>query len=245
MISNDWMLPREGPYNIYDVETIRGVVLADDYKMGMMKTRGVDIRTAIDVGAHIGTFGGVIRFYWPDALIISVEPNKQNLEHLLFNFNRLSITNFVTYNKAMNYDESKKNFFIHKINPCVSLFLSDQELADKTYKNHILSKCFGDLETSFERQAGDVESITMEQIIEEQGLTSIDVLKFDCEGFEIPILENMTEASRSIVKNVVGEYHKEGGYAAVESFLRSRFPEMEFTSELGIHDFGFFYGVRK
>jgi methyltransferase FkbM-like protein len=48
-------------------------------------------------------------------------------------------------------------------------------------------------------------TVTLEQIIVEQHLDRIDVLKLDCEGSEFSILENTTSLDR--VGAIIGEYH--------------------------------------
>ena len=63
-----------------------------------------------------------------------------------------------------------------------------------------------------------VRALTLEQLMAEQGLERIDVLKLDCEGSEFSILRGTTALER--IGLIVGEYH---GEAVFRELVQERF----------------------
>jgi len=51
------------------------------------------------------------------------------------------------------------------------------------------------------------EPVTIEQIMEQQGWTTLDLLKLDCEGAEVDILFNCSEDVLLKTHRVIGEFH--------------------------------------
>ena len=55
-------------------------VFHDEYELEQLRSHNV--RTILDVGAHVGSFTVLCHEYWPDAKIVSVEPHPESFELL-------------------------------------------------------------------------------------------------------------------------------------------------------------------
>ena len=60
--------------------------------------------------------------------------------------------------------------------------------------------------------------------MKEYAIEYIDLLKLDCEGGEITMLNHMDSATAEKIGVIVGEYHVVGGADAFRPLFQSRFP---------------------
>lgn len=160
---------------------------ADVYRMQSLLVGGGRV---VDVGANCGYFAAAMRANWPDSQIVCVETEPRNVEVLKRNAE--SIGGVAVVDNAMWYG------------------------APKVWRHSTIrpggSKCSGGsfvwtgsdkMGDDYECQ-GEIETVTLEQVLDHYGWESCDVLKLDCEGAEFNILSNL-DASR--VWQIVGECH--------------------------------------
>ena len=136
----------------------------ENYKINDSKAEE-KIRNIIDGGANIGA--ETIRFanYFPNAKIISIEPNKSNFEILKQNTKEYS--NITSIHAALFNKEQK-------------LYLSNPQKNNKADNfNESFSIEFNKLHSS-----EAVEGITLSKILIENNFKNIDILKLDIEGAE-------------------------------------------------------------
>ena len=87
---------------------------------------------------------------------------------------------------------------------------------------------------------GDIETITVEEIIKRFNLKSIDLAKWDIEGSELECFEKMSDETAAKFKYMVGEFHifnfKEGDFKASQQAksefweaAKDKFPHLEFN----------------
>ncbi len=77
---------------------------------------------------------------------------------------------------------------------------------------------------------------TVSEIIQETGVSKIDLLKIDCEGAELLVLEGISDAHWSSIRQIVVEVHDENGrLEKLTALLRSR----GFTKLTVVHEEGF------
>jgi hypothetical protein len=64
----------------------------------------------------------------------------------------------------------------------------------------------------------ETESLVLDEILTENNIDSIEVLKIDCEGGEYEILYGSEKFRQKVVKNIVGEFHDFNKYMDVVGY---------------------------
>lgn len=170
-----------------DQETMRSCIDEDEYLLEvLMKKNGV----FLDVGAFVGG-AGVKAFLCGASKVIYVEPNKDNCE---------TIDKFYKFNNY-DYDYTIIESCAHSDNDGVYVNENyDETLNFEDNRKNVMNV--------FSNKGNKklLPSINLEGIFSSTGISSINVLKIDCEGSEYDFLNN-----NEIFKNVdviVGEFHK-------------------------------------
>ncbi len=138
----------------------------------------------IDVGAHIGGFAGRVRQKWPECTIFAFEPHPKNAR--LFRKN------------ARSNGWQKIHFFakaITKETQTVALHLDPQNSA-----GHSLLDPGG-------RHQVSVPGISIEDMIRQEKIGEIGLMKLDCEGSEYDILENISPHTLNRIHYLLVEWH--------------------------------------
>lgn len=164
-------------------ERIAGeVVTRDVYRMRAMHAEGVVVDAAVDIGAHIGSWSLLVRSLWPKAQVVAFEPWPSSyglLEHNVGGYDIKAI------NAAVIGDATTAR--------CMSVTPPGKPL-----------------NTGAVRLKDDgipIEVITVAAVLRE--VDCIDVLKLDCEGAEVDILETAaTLGALWRVGYIAGEYHQ-------------------------------------
>ena len=184
--SVDVMFAARGPV---DEAIVRDVCERDIYRLVEVKTAPA---TILDVGAHIGCFSALAAHRWPNARIVACEPDLANYvlldRHLKPCLTRGQIE---VVNKAVLGDDVSETDF--------------WAVADKAHQNSGGGSCCRQEPGSARVRT---QAISIEQLWREQGLTTCDLLKLDCEGAEYSILEGLKKAQLlPHVGRIVGEWH--------------------------------------
>jgi FkbM family methyltransferase len=146
------------------------------------RTLGKDIKTVLDVGAHIGTFTLLAKSLWPAAKILAYEPDPENFALLRRN---VPDEQNVSMQRAALLDSAGK----------VSYFKS------RTNSGGGAVECGA---KGFPAQPVDCADAA--EVV--RSIDQVDVLKLDCEGAETRILRRLRDAGlMSRVGYVCGEYH--------------------------------------
>jgi FkbM family methyltransferase len=172
-------------------------------------------KVVFDIGGHIGTFTKLMHTYFPDAIYICVEPNTRSFDLL-----RRNVPFAWCFNGACTYDEVSV-LTDDKYEATGGGFMTTQEKFATDELNH---------KDNFIYKIGEenVESITIEQILQIVGVSSIDVLKLDCEGSEFSIMTGMPKEVAAGVTLCVGEYHTDQGPDYFKEVAKKTFPQLEF-----------------
>lgn len=182
-----------------DLDVVREVFFGDCYRVGDLPFPAL---TILDVGGHIGVSALKLRSRFLCSKIICAEANPLNVPVLEENVTPSGIKVLAG---AVGYREDSPHLYstvFPGTNATGGSFMGPPGL-EGVHK-------WGN-ESQY-RDIGRVPQHTVEQIMEDNGWTTLDLLKLDCEGSEIDILEHM-DISR--VGVVVGEWHE-----------RSKFMEM-------------------
>lgn len=141
----------------------------------------------IDIGANAGLFtklclnNGVKK-------VFSVEPNKNcliNLKHLFKNENRVTVIE-----KAINTCSEKIKLYTSKTNSTIA----------SINKTHVINE-------SSDVEEQEVDSITISEIIQNNNLDKISLVKMDIEGAEYNIFEMLSEKEFCKIESFLIEFH--------------------------------------
>lgn len=141
-----------------------------------------DSDTIIDIGAHIGLFALFASQFCKKGKILCFEPVKENYKVLLDNIKLNNISNIRAFNEAVS----------DKIST-VKIFLSNDESGHNMFATNANSI--------------EVQSTTLQNIIDDNNITSCDFIKMDCEGAEYEIINSLDSNYLQKIKKMIIEYH--------------------------------------
>lgn len=165
-----------------------------------------NIKKIIDAGAHIGIASIIFSKMYPNAIIISIEPEKENYE--ILKYNTKNISNIKIENSALWHE-----------NGVVKLEINEESWAHSISKSNNSNK--------------NIKSKTVSRIAKDNGLKKIDVIKMDIEGAEREVLNNSKDWS-DIVDCIIVEPHerlKKGCIKSIEDFSSRNEMNMEKAGE--------------
>lgn len=189
--------------NSSDINVFSQVMYEGEYEI---KYR-VNASVIVDCGANIGLSSIFFKNKFPDATIVSVEPESTNFQILQKNTERYSnihclncgIWNRSTLLKVKNNDRGNWGFTVE------------------------------------EAEAGDtntIQAISIAEIMERYQLDHIDILKIDIEGSEQKLFESNVEKWLPFVKVIVIEFHD----ATVKNCAKTFYKALEsYTYETKTH----------
>lgn len=180
-----------------DAEVVAEVVTRDYYRLAELKKAGFRPSTIVDIGAHIGTFAVMANFYWPEAEIYCFEPDERSFELLCQNAPFAKCYNKAVYNKEDSVSDAFENEAAGRTG-------ATQEPAEQ--HTSVARSSDSSLAVDESRQ-----QISFEQVLAENHLSSIDLLKLNCEGSEFNILRDTPADCLAKVRHVVGKYHHATG----------------------------------
>jgi len=137
-------------------------------------------RIIIDGGANIGLTSLFFQKKYPQALILSIEPDFENFQQLKINC--LAHSSIIPINKALWKDDKGVNFI----------------KSESKDSHHISYKSL---------PAEKVHTITMADILNEYNIREIDILKLDIEGAEREIFNYNVDLWLPHVKVLIIELH--------------------------------------
>jgi FkbM family methyltransferase len=166
--------------NSTDIQAFANVWLLEEYNQDKFIPKENDI--VIDIGAHIGLYAMYISQKKDNVKIFSYEPVHENYNLLNKNIKENKLHNVKIFNFAVGKTSGKEK-----------IFLSNDQSAHNMYEKS----------ENFEA----VNMITLDEIIKENKLEKISILKLDCEGAEYDIFENLSEGSFEKIEKICFEYH--------------------------------------
>lgn len=172
-----------------DIPAFYDVFTENEYELNLIKKP----KTIIDCGANIGLATAYFKGEYPDAKIISVEPEQDNYELLQKNTESLSNVH------CLNYGVWNKSALL--------------EVHDVGLGNW----GFTTTEVQFENES-TIEAISISEIIDRYKIDTIDILKIDVEGSEREIFQENTDEWLSKVKILIVELHDHMRSGCSESF---------------------------
>lgn len=151
------------------------------------------IKTAIDLGAHIGSWSHYCKLIYPEARITAVEADPDTYQITLKNLSGLE--GVMTRNARVGYAPGKHYVYQDPRNSGSNFVFSEGEMGRvKAYGAIKITKA--------------PEPLTLEEIIILSGFeTQIDVLKTDIEGTEVEVINQADGWALRRFNHIVGEIH--------------------------------------
>lgn len=181
-------------------------VFQDEYQINDLRSHNV--RTIVDIGAHVGSFTVLCHHFWPNAKIVAVEPHPESFELLQLNTTHIPESQLFLVNAAISEKAGKCLLASPVSHSRVAEYVPD--LWESLQPRH---RDFGI----------EVPSLTVEQLwekINEWGISEIDLLKLDCEGAEYLVVPELSALGlMSQVGWIRGEWHSRKDNALLAAFL--------------------------
>jgi FkbM family methyltransferase len=199
-----------------DAQVFEQIIELGEYLpiLAIFRDKNITPHTMIDAGANIGLTCLYFKSHFPDLVIIALEPSNET-------FNRLEQN--IHINQFSSVTLLKKG-----------LWSSQTRLKADTSFRDGQDWSFRLVEAS-ENEAALIETSSIDAIISEQKLTSIDFLKIDIEGGEVEVFKDFSQIQwLDKVKVLALEIHDEFDCREhIESNLKHYF-ELSYSGELTI-----------
>lgn len=184
---------------------VREVCGARVYERGPSLQEGMN---TLDVGAHIGTAATrASRQVGPRGCVIAFEPTPENRRLLLENLRRNGCRNVTVIPTAVSSHAGSRAFRVSRVGATGGSALESLEkptAADRAHSEII-----------------EVECVTLDGVVGQFSLPSVDFLKIDVEGHELEVLVGAIDTLRRFHPRIVLETDPRGPlHREVEVFLR-------------------------
>lgn len=149
--------------------------------------------TAVDVGANVGYLALAMADASKGGPVLACEPNPQIYDRLMRNIELNSLPNIRPHQLALSDREGTAKLFIP--NPQTQSNLSTASLSQHE---------------EFLSDAGtvDVKMVTLDQLVREENISNVDLIKIDVEGYEAPVLAGATEVIAKYRPTLIFEYRE-------------------------------------
>lgn len=158
-------------------------------------------QTIIDAGANIGLATVYFNNKYPNATIVSIEPEGSNFEMLKKNSE--GVKNVILHKRALS---NKSNLFLNVIDKGHGNWGFVTEIVNHTGCQNIVDI---------------VKTITIDEIINENNWEYIDLLKIDIEGAEKELFESDYENWLPKTKCIIIEFHDAFNMGSSKSFFKA------------------------
>ncbi len=175
------------------------------YERGPRLLEGMN---TLDVGAHIGTAATrASRQVGPQGCVIAFEPTPENHRLLLENLRHNGCGNVRVSPTAVSSHAGVRAFRVSRVGASGGSALEPLEMAMATNRVH--------------SEIIEVECVTLDGVVGQLSLPSVDLLKIDVEGHELQVLVGAIDTLRRFHPRIVLETDPRGPlHRDIESFLR-------------------------
>ena len=179
----------------FDRPIVEAILLGDEYGLLPWQATGGPVETIVDVGAHVGAFTCRAKQLWPAARVIAVEPAPDAWPH--FRLNTSYQCDIALCTQAVVRRGGPK--WVH---------LAD--MPDGNPAARFVPELFdGQRAQADGGQALCIPATDMVSLLEAFAVERVDILKLDCEGAELAILEDLSATNRlKDVGYICGEWHR-------------------------------------
>ena len=189
------------------------------FKRARYAHTGFELRpsdTVVDIGGNIGVFVLWAAPQVPQGWILSVEPNPASLRCLKLNIERNDLGNVTAMQAAAGSDGGMMELIYHPgwemitYNAKVSAPWFYKKTAPARLLRWIISGLTNRQISAEPAQRIIAPLMSLERIMDDQGIPVVNYLKLDCEGSEFEVLRNTSGACWSRIERAAIEYHEFG-----------------------------------
>ncbi|MGI8310830.1 FkbM family methyltransferase [Saccharopolyspora hattusasensis] len=187
----------------------------------------------VDAGAHYGLAALFFAHHVPNPTILAFEPVPTTFECLRENLSR-HVPGGRPFRCALGRRPGNREMTYSPVAPCVSTLHADHE-EDRRTLEAIVTNTGGNainaLDLLQQRDATNytfpVPVTTVTEVVEQQGIGTIDLLKIDVERAELEVLDGVSDEVWPGIRRIVMEVHDvDGRLAEAASRLRTRHYEV-------------------
>lgn len=193
--------------------TIRGIIDVNEYnkKDHPYYIKDVNLKKGdivIDIGANLGIFSIYLGLLYPDITIYAFEPVKQTYDNLVKNIEINNVKNVKVFNLAVTKDgRDLKMYYLQEIPG--SSFIEDVKDTETSIRQFNKAQ---------NKRHEIVKSTTLDDILKDNKIKKVKLLKIDCEGSEDEILRASEKLSD--IEHIIGEIHYGQGSETTESLKK-------------------------
>jgi FkbM family methyltransferase len=193
------------------------VIDRDCYGLQKLADGGFTPKTIVDVGGHIGTFILHSKALWPHARVISVEPTKRPslVAHGdILRANTAHLSGVAVAPIALVGDLHNPERLTELQNDSFDHWLERGLRGDPRHTQKILDE--------------NIQAQSVLDFLQQYDITSIDLLKLDCEGSELNILRELSSLGMlKKIREIRGEWHGNLAKTLVPELLKTHAVTME------------------
>ena len=171
-----------------DMILIYEILLKSKYKREYFFPEELKPKVIFDIGGNIGITSIYLASVFPDALIYTFEPLKENFE--LLKKNTTQFSNIEIFNFGLGAE-----------NGSFKLYLSDDK------ENYGGVSFYSEVEGNLSEPFTECKVKNINDVIQEHNISSVDLIKIDTEGAEYDILTSMTDEFLKKTSWITGELH--------------------------------------
>ena len=171
-----------------DMVLIYEILLKSKYKKEYYFPEGLKPMVIFDIGGNIGITAIYLASLFPDAMIYTFEPLKENFEILKLNASQFK--NIKVFNVGLG---AKNGSF--------KVYLSED------HKNFGGASFYSEVEGSLSKSFSECEVKNVNDVVDHLDINSIDLIKIDTEGAEYDILTSINYKFLKKTSWITGELH--------------------------------------
>ncbi|HEY0737307.1 MAG TPA: FkbM family methyltransferase [Herpetosiphonaceae bacterium] len=198
-----------------------------------------ECRYVFDVGANIGLFTIFAKLKKPNLVVHAFEPIKETYAVLVKNVELHGLTNVYLHNYALgtqNHSQHSMTFYPNAAGNATAHPETKDALKD----------IIGYETTDYLFQSSHVQLVTvrtLSDVMDEVGVSTVDLLKIDTESDELAILHGIADTHFPNIRQIAAEIHSDALLAETRQLLTTK--GFDVVSEAGIATNHNLYAVRK
>ncbi len=169
-----------------DENAIKEVFTDDQYQLHLFSLKTDSV--IIDAGANIGCFTIRVANMVKGVKVLSYEPEDYNFLILQRNMKINRLNNVYLFKKGLSGKEGERKLFLSSSN------VGAHSISDKISDKYVTIDC-----------------VTLKDVLTENAIDRVALLKLDCEGAEYEILYGASNDYLGRIDNIVLKYHKTEG----------------------------------